>query len=153
MARTRKTRKTRSIAYPVPHRREPGCASGVCDPERTQGLRAPAPQGNHLLVALTGPGLFLGGAVSKQGGANDLTFVTLDIDGRNVVNLSFAAAANEGLTQQNPFGLVLVHSPALKTMTMGFPTPLLYKRRLELRVTVNETNVVQIIGNVVHGAA
>ncbi|HKC57220.1 MAG TPA: hypothetical protein VKC35_13890 [Vicinamibacterales bacterium] len=91
--------------------------------------------------------------MAKQGGANDLTFVILDIDGRNVVNLSFAAAANEGLTQQNPFGLVLVHSPALKTMTIGFPTPLLYKRRLELRVTVNETNVVQIVGNVIHGAA
>jgi hypothetical protein len=38
-------------------------------------------------------------------------------------------------------------------MTLGFPTPLLYKRSLELRVTVNETSVVQIVGNVVHGAA
>lgn len=144
--------KTRS-SRPAPVRQEPCCAAGVCDPERTQGLRAPALQGNHSLVALSGPGVFLGAAVAKQGGANDLTFVILDIDGRNVVNLSFAAAANEGLTQQNPFGLVLVHSPALKTMTIGFPTPLLYKRRLELRVTVNETNVVQIVGNVIHGAA
>ena len=33
---------------------------------------------------------------------NDLTFVILDIDGRNVTNLSFAAAANGGLTQHNP---------------------------------------------------
>jgi hypothetical protein len=146
MAQTRSSR-------PAPVRQEPCCAAGVCDPERTQGLRAPALQGNHPLVALTGPGVFLGAAVAKQGGANDLTFVILDIDGRNVVNLSFAAAANEGLTQQNPFGLVLVHSPALKTMTIGFPTPLLYKRKLELRVTVNETNVVQIVGNVIHGAA
>ena len=129
-----------------------GCAGGVCDPERTQGLRAPAPVGTHDLVTLTGPGVFLGAAVSKQGGTNDLTFVILDIDGRNVVNLSYAAATNEGLTQQNPYGLVLLHSSVLKTMTLGFPTPLRYKRSLKLRVTVNEPAVVQILGNVVHGA-
>ena len=145
--------KKRSILKPLSPRQAPCCAAGVCDPERTQGLRAPAPKGNYSLVSLRGPGVFLGAAVAKQGGANDLTFVILDIDGRNVANLSFAAAANQGLTQQNPYGLVLVHSPALKTMTLGFPTPLLYKRSLELRVTVNETSVVQIVGNVVHGAA
>jgi hypothetical protein len=128
------------------------CAPGVCDPQRTQGLRAPAPNGTHALVTLTGPGVFLGAEVSKQGGTNDLTFVILDIDGRNVVNLSMAAAINQGLTQQNPYGLVLLQSGALKTMTLGFPTPLTYKRSLELKVTVNEANVVQIVGNVVHGA-
>ena len=43
---------------------------------------APAPKGNHALVTLEGPGVFLGAAVTKQGGTNDLTFVILDIDGR-----------------------------------------------------------------------
>src|SRR6266511_1197692 len=124
------------------------CAAGVCDPERTQGLKAPAPNGTHKLVTLEGPGVFLGAEVSKQGGASDLTFVILDIDGRNVTNLSFAAAANQGLTQQNPYGLVLLHSAAIKTFTVGFPTPLLYKRSLTLSVTVNEPNVVQILANV-----
>lgn len=136
-------------AVPAGHR----CAAGVCDPERTQGLKAPAPNGTHVLVTLKGPGVFLGAEVSKQGGTNDLTFVILDIDGRNVTNLSFAAAANQGLTQQNPYGLVLLQSAALKTFTVGFPTPLLYKRSLTLSVTVNEPNVVQILGNVIHGAA
>ena len=74
------------------------CASGVCDPERTQGLKAPAPNGTYALVTLKGPGVFLGAEVAKQGGTNDLTFVILDIDGRNVTNLSYAAAANAGLT-------------------------------------------------------
>ena len=104
-------------------------------------------------MTLTGPGVFLGAAVTKQGGATDLTFVILDIDGQNVANLSFAGAANWGLTQQNPFGLVLLQSNVVKTITVGFPTPLLYRRSLRLRVTVNETNVVQIVGNVVHGGA
>lgn len=129
------------------------CAPGVCDPERTQGLKAPAPNGTHVLVSLNGPGVFLGAEISKQGGTNDLTFVILDIDGRNVTNLSYAAAANEGLTQQNPYGLVLLHTAALKTFTVGFPTPLLYKRSLRLSVTVNEPNVVQIVANVIHGGA
>ncbi len=128
------------------------CAVGVCDPQRTQGLKAPAPNGTHELVMLKGPGVFLGAEVSKQGGSNDITFVILDIDGRNVTNLSYAAAANQGLTQQNPYGLVLVQN-VIKTMTVGFPTPLLYKRTLRLAVTVNEPNVVQILANVIHGAA
>jgi hypothetical protein len=127
------------------------CAAGVCDPERTQGLKAPAPNGTHALVTLKGPGVFLGAEVSKQGGSNDITFVVLDIDGRNVTNLSFAAAQNQGLTQQNPYGLVLLGSSSLKTMTVGFPTPLLYKKELRLSVTVNEANVVQILANVIHG--
>ena len=129
------------------------CSTGVCDPERTQGIKAPAPNGNHVLVTLEGPGVFLGAAVTKQGGTNDLTFVILDIDGRNVTNLSYAAAANQGLTQHNPYGLVLLHTTSLKTVTIGFPSPLRYERKLVLRVTVNEPSVVQILGNVIHGAA
>jgi hypothetical protein len=129
------------------------CASGVCDPARTQGLKAPAPNGTHDLVSLEGPGLFVAAAVSKQGGTNDLTFVILEIDGRNVTNLSFAAANNWGLTQHNPYGLVMLHSTAIKTVTIGFPTPLVYKRSLKLSVKVNEPNVVQILANVIHGAA
>ena len=127
------------------------CLGGVCDPERTQGLLAPAPNGNHVLVTLRGPGLFLGAEVTKQGGSAGLTFVSLDIDGRNVTNLSYAAAENSGLTQQNPFGLVLLKSASLKNLTIGFPSPLRYQKELKLSVTVNEPGVVQILANVIHG--
>jgi hypothetical protein len=127
------------------------CLTGVCDPQRTQGLKAPAPKGDHVLVTLKGPGLFLGAEVTKQGGASGLTFVILDIDGRNVTNLSYAAAENSGLTQQNPYGLVLLKSAALKNLTIGFPSPLRFQKELKLSVTVNEDGVVQILGNVIHG--
>jgi hypothetical protein len=129
------------------------CAAGVCDPERTQGLQAQVAQGTHELVTLKGPGVFVAAEVSKQGGSNDITFVILDIDGRSVTNLSYAAAANLGLTQHNPYGLVLLQGSGIKTMTIGFPTPLLYKRSLRLAVTVNEAGVQQIVANVVHGGA
>lgn len=132
-------------------KRKRNCARGVCGPERTQGLVTQVPQGNHNLVSLEGPGLFLGAHVSKQGGTNDITFVILDIDGRNVTNISFAAARNLGLTQQNPYGLVLLESDALQNMTIGFPTPLKFGHSLTLSVTVNEDNIVQILGNVIHG--
>jgi hypothetical protein len=104
-----------------------------------------------VLVNLEGPGVFLGAAVSKQGGTNNLTFVILDIDGRNVTNLSFAAAGNLGLTEQNPFGIVLRQSALVKTFTVGFPAPLRFARSLRLSVKVSEPNVVQILANVVHG--
>ena len=46
---------------------------------------------------------------------------------------------------------MVLNTAALKTMTVGFPTPLLYKRSLTLSVTVNEPNVVQVLANVIHG--
>jgi hypothetical protein len=128
-------------------------AAGVCDPRRTQGLKAPAPPGTFLLVNLQGPGVFLGAAISKQGGTNDLTFVILDIDGVNVTNISYAAARNLGLLAQNPFGLVLLQSALVKTLTVGFPTPLRFERSLRLSVKVSEPGVVQILANVIHGSA
>ena len=129
------------------------CAPGVCDPQRTQGLKAPAPKGAapQVLVNLQGPGVFLGAHVSKQGGENDLTFVILDIDGRNVTNISFAAARNLGFTQQNPYGLVLLQGQGIQNLTIGFPAPLSFRRQLRLSVVVNENGVVQILGNVIHG--
>ena len=46
----------------------------------------------------------------------------------------------------------MLHSAALKTMTVGFPVPLVYRRSLQLSVTVNEPGVVQIVSNVIHGS-
>ena len=73
---------------------ETRCIGGMCDPQRIQGLKAPAPRGTYNLINLTGPGLFLAGHVTKQGGATGLTFVRLQIDGRSVVDLSFGDLRN-----------------------------------------------------------
>jgi hypothetical protein len=51
----------------------------------------------------------------------------------------------------NPLPRPAFHS-ALKTVTVGFPAPLHYSENLKLSVTVNEPNVAQIVGNVIHGA-
>ena len=131
-----------------------GCEIGMCRPQRTQGLKTKLKKGNtYKLVSLKGPGLFLTGHVTKQGGGSDLTFVGLRIDGKSVLDLSFAAASNWGLTQDNPYGLVLLKGAPVQNFTFGWPVPLAFKRSLELTVVVNEPGVVQIIGNIIHGAS
>jgi len=129
------------------------CLTGVCDPRRTQGLVTRVGRGRHVLVRLKGPGVFIAAAVSKQGGGSGLTFVSLDLDGRNVTNLSFAAAVNTGLTQSNAYGLAVMNTGAVQTFTVGFPVPLRFERQLVLGVTVNEPGVVQIVGNAITGTA
>lgn len=124
----------------------------VLEPQRTQGLIAPAPQGVHNLVLLKGSGKFVSAEITKQGGTNDLTFVILDIDGRNVVNVSIAALKNSGLTQNNPYGLVLMQPAGnIKTFTIGFSAPFVFASDLKLSVDVKETGVAQILANVIHG--
>ena len=129
------------------------CIAGMCDPQRTQGLKAPAPKGTYKLIDIKGPGLFLSGHVSKQGGASGLTFVRMQLDGRGVVDLSFAAARNLGLTQQNPYGIVLLGSGVLQNFTFGWPVPLVFKKSLRLSVVVKEDGIVQIVANVIRGSA
>ena len=128
------------------------CGFGVCDSQSTQGLKAPAPKATHNLVTLKGPGLFISANVSKQGGPTGLTFVGLEIDGRSVANLSYAAARNLGLGSPNPYGLQLLTGVGVESFAMGWPVPLTFKRSLKLTATVNETGVVQIIGTVIHAS-
>lgn len=123
----------------------------VAAPKRTQGLITNVASGStHTLVQLRGPGLFIAAELTKQGGNNDLTFVNLDIDGQNVVSISIAALFNQGLTADNSYGIMVFKSPAgLDTVTIGYPFPITFQKDLTLKVTVNETGVVQILANVI----
>jgi hypothetical protein len=47
---------------------------------------------------------------------------------------------------------VLLQSALVKTMTIGFPTPLRFARSLRLSVKVSEPTVVQILANVITGS-
>jgi hypothetical protein len=123
----------------------------VIHPKRNQGLITNvAASTTHNLVHLKGPGLFLSAAISKQGGNSDLTFIILDIDGQNVVNISIAALINLGLLSDNSYGIMVFKSQAgLDTVTIGWPYPITFQKELVLKVTVNEAGVDQILGNVV----
>jgi len=131
----------------------PACAGGVCNPRRVQGLKAPAPKGEHVLLDIAGPGVFLAGEVVKQGGGPGLSFVSLDIDGRNVVNISYDAARNSGLTEHSPYGVQYLGSAAgLENLTFGWPTPLVFMRSLRVSAIVRQDGVVQLLANVLVGA-
>ena len=130
------------------------CEVGMCNPQKSQGLKANLKKGStHKLISIKGPGLLLAGHVTKQGGANDLTFVTLRIDGSIVFSLSFAGASNWGLTQNNPYGLVLLKGGPVQNFTFGWPVPLTFKKSLELSVNVAEAGVVQIVANIIRGTS
>ena len=153
MAKTiKKTKAIKKIAKPpVPcsHVVTPA----VCAPERTQGLAVKFTKNKKVvLVKKRGPGVFVSAEISKQGGSNDITFVDLTIDGKNVVNASYAALYNWGLTGNNPYGVSLMQSPSgIKTVTIGFNTPLYYKKELRFGFTTRESGLVQIIANVITG--
>lgn len=123
----------------------------VENPVRNQGLITnPANNSTKELVKLQGPGLFLSAELTKQGGNSDLTFVILDIDGKNVVNISIAALFNQGLTVHNSYGISVFRSAAaLDTVTIGWPYPITFNKNFSLKVTVKEPGVVQILANVI----
>lgn len=128
------------------------CEVGMCGPERIQGLKTRIRRGStNRLISIRGRGLLLAGHVSKQGGTNDLTFVQLRIDGKSVIDLSFAAASNLGLTQSNPYGLVLLQGGAVQNFTFGWPVPLHFDKSLELTAVVREAGVVQLLANIIRG--
>ena len=65
--------------------------------------------------------------------------MSLELDGRNVTNLSYAAALNLGLTQVNPYGLAVMNSGVVQAFTVGFPVPLRFEHEVVLSVKVNES--------------
>ena len=123
---------------------------GIRGTQRTEAVIR-RPEGEHTMIELRGPAIFVAGLVRKSGGNSDITIVILDIDGRNVVNLTYAGAQFAGLTQYNPYGILLLTTESNKTLTIGFPSPLHFQRNLRLRVIVNEDDVDQIVANIIHG--
>ena len=98
-------------------------------------------------------GSFLSAQISKLDGKDDDTTVLLGLDGRIVVEMSFKKAKILGLEKQgNPFGIVFHKGKQkIKTLTIGFCTPLYFELKLQLFVKVAEPNVSKIEGTVIWG--
>ncbi len=129
-------------------------SASVKKPQQSNGLAVSPVAGTYDLVDLDGPGVFVSAFMSKQGGATDITFVSLIIDGQTVVNRSIAALKNFGLTQNNPYGVSVSTSAAeIDVVTIGFSEPLKFREYLLLQAIVGDTDtgVLQILGTVIHG--
>ena len=128
----------------------------IRNPQASDGiLIAPQQQGTVELVSLPGKGKFVSARITKQGLTNALV-VILTIDERDVVKVNMDSLLNLGLTETNPYGVVLLNGKDgvvddIKTMTIGFPTPLVYKRNLTLSVNVLDVNLLQVTARVIHG--
>ena len=117
-----------------------------------EGLITDPISGNtYDLVTLTGPGSFVSARMTKQGGGSDLTFLELVIDEEIIIGRSFAALKNWGMTESNPFGVVVLTEGIVDAATIGFQQPIKFEDSLVLRARVNESGVEQIIGTVIYG--
>lgn len=115
-------------------------------------ITSPVEGSTHDLVTIAGPGTFVAARMTKQGGASGLTAVSLEIDGNVIVQRNIAALKNWGLTQNNPFGVVVNTSAiGIDTVTIGFQQPITFENSLVLRTIVGEPGVVQMIGTVIYG--
>lgn len=130
------------------------CADVICTPKTTQGKFARVNKGSKTKVLkLEGPGTFVAARIVKQGGVTGLTFVSMKVDGNVVVSVSYAALSNWGQDSHNNFGVsVLSGRSGVDTMIIGYQTPLLFKKSLEITVEVKENSVVQVLTNVTHGS-
>jgi len=106
---------------------------------------------SHDLVSITGSGTFIAARMTKQGGTNDITTVELIIDGQTIVGRTYAALDNWGMTQNNPFGVVLLKGNGVDAVTIGFQQPIKFENSLILRTNVGESGIVQMIGTVIYG--
>ena len=120
--------------------------------KKSEGLiTSPGNGTTHDLVTITGSGTFVAARMTKQGGASNITTVELVIDGQTIVGRTYAALDNWGMTQNNPYGTVLLHGNGIDAVTIGFPQPIEFEDSLILRTNVGESDIVQMIGTVIYG--
>jgi hypothetical protein len=118
-------------------------------PTSTQGTISPS-VGDNSVVVVRGPGCFISANLSRQGeDPTGATGVTLEIDGRFVVDTSIEALINEGATSINTFGVMAQRGDGLDSVSIGFPQPLFFKDSVVLGVFVMGPGIVQVIGLVI----
>lgn len=125
----------------------------IIQPKRVQGLKvSPATNKKFDLIQQNGPGVFVAAHITKQGGSNDITQVALHIDGSNVVAITYAAAGNIGLSDQNNSGIKLVKG-VVDCLSIQFNEPLFFKKECRIEIsTGSDSGVVQIVANAVIGS-
>ena len=125
----------------------------IIQPKRVQGLKvSPATNKKFDLIKQQGPGVFVAAHVTKQGGSNHITQVALYIDGVNVVAITYAAADNIGLDEQNNSGIKLVKG-VVDCISIQYNEPLFFKKECRIEIsTGSDSGVVQVVANAVIGS-
>jgi hypothetical protein len=128
------------------------CAAGVWNPKVTKNSLLRPKKGEDItLIKIQGPGVFVAAEIRKQSSTGS-TLVRLVIDGRPVVDETFSGAKSSGLSQSNPFGIVLLKTDGVDNFTIGFPTTLSFEKELVLSIRTDE-DLMAIVSSLVHGSA
>ena len=125
----------------------------ILKPQRVQGLKTNLPTNKKFdLIRQRGPGVFVCAHVTKQGGSNDIAQVALFIDGQNVVAITYAAAGNIGLSEQNNSGIKLVKG-FVDCISIQYNEPLHFEKECRIEIsTGSDAGIVQVVANAVIGS-
>lgn len=125
----------------------------IVRPKRVSG-NAPSPSTNRniSLISLRGRGVFVSLSVVKVGGTNDASQVTMEIDGVNVVGITYMAALGGGLGTANNSGIVATTGSIGKCISVQFNEPLYFARGLKINFhTSSDANINNVVANAVIG--
>ena len=109
----------------------------VIGAHETQGLKTNVGPGEYTLVDIKGPGTFVCAHVNKQGTGSGLCFVNVTIDGKHVMELSYAAMKNMGLSTNNPYGVMVKTVGSIDNAMINFGTPLYFRKNLKVIMKVD----------------
>lgn len=100
------------------------------------------PAGEETAIRVLGGGFFHAAAVVKQGGTDDSTFVTIELDGEPVFSNSFGTLKNPWMQMGSSSFLAKVRTEGdTSTMTVWYSPELKFRRVMTVRVGVGEEGV------------
>jgi hypothetical protein len=99
-------------------------------------------QGGKASFHVLGAGWFHAVEITKRGGSNDDTAVTLELDGESIITTSFADLKNPMMEINTPFMIVNVRASGdTRTMTIWYAPELKFRAMAAVRVDVQEDGV------------
>lgn len=100
------------------------------------------PAAEDPAITVLGGGFFHAASVLKQGGSDDSTLVTIELDGEAVFSNSFSNLKNPWMQMASPLFLAKVHSEGnASTMTIWYSPELRFRRIMAVRIAVREDGV------------
>jgi hypothetical protein len=102
----------------------------------------PTPQNETATFHLLGAGWLRSVVVTKLGGDNDQTYVTLEADGKDVFSTSFANLKNPMMQLNTPYIVANVKSAGnIDRLTLWYSPEVKFRGMLLVRVSVKEDGV------------
>lgn len=134
---------------------KPPSVPALAFPGITFEVLAPPTSSVVDLLSIAGPGTFVSALVDFSGSdVNQIedADVSIILDGNFIFNFDLAGLLDLGLTEANPYGVMITESG--NTMSIGFPVPLAFHNDLILRVSFNSgfSQITEVQAVIFHGA-